>query len=405
MAINKLSTKFCDFAPAGMHFDGEGLCLLVKPNGKRYWQFFTRMNGKKKVISLGPYPKTSLEKARKAHKEAQELLDQGIDPTQNKKEKKAAQLQQHQETAKTEGITFEQVARKLHISKEGKTTDEHRDRMLRQLEIHVFQHIGHKHIAEIGGAELLELFQGVSKKTNHGRPMTYMALRLCQWCGEVFDFAHVLDQKILNNPCHVVLKHLPKHTEQHMARICAEQLPGFVRDLLKYKGHPLTKAALWTMLYTGMRTVSVRRALLGDILLEKGIWNRRPEKLDKNILITPLPRQAIKVIKDILPLTGGRPEDLAFPSIRTPFHPMSEAAICQAIKRIGYDMVGHGVRGLVSTCLNDMKFAPHLVEAQLGHKKDKVEAAYNSSTYFEERCKMMQKWADFLDTLIKKAAQ
>ncbi len=404
MAINKLTSKFCDTAPTGAHFDGEGLYLLVRPDGRRYWHLATRFNGKKKLLSFGSYPKISLDKARKACRAAQELLDQGIDPTENKREKKVEQLNAKQELVKKEGASFAQVARKLHASKEGKTTDEHRNKMLRQLEIHVFPTLGHKHVAEIDSAELLDLLRGVAKKTNHGRPMTYMALCLCQWSKEVFDFASVLNLTLLRNPCSIVLKHLPKHDVQHQARILFQQLPDFVNDLLQYSGYPTTKAALWTLLYTGMRTVSVRRAQFKDLNLEKGIWNRRPEKADKHAHIVPLSQQAIKVIQGILPFTGRSPDSLVFPSVRDPLYPMSEAAICQALKRMKYDMVGHGLRGLVSTSLNEMGFAPHLVEAQLGHKKEKVEAAYNHSTYVEERRDMMQKWADYLDTLIKKAA-
>jgi hypothetical protein len=38
MATNKLNAKFCDTAPAGNHFDGDGLYLMVTPEGKRYWR-------------------------------------------------------------------------------------------------------------------------------------------------------------------------------------------------------------------------------------------------------------------------------------------------------------------------------------------------------------------------------
>ncbi|MCX7123294.1 MAG: recombinase, partial [Gammaproteobacteria bacterium] len=107
------------------------------------------------------------------------------------KEKKQAHIQAIEKSAKDAGCTFEQIAIRLHKAKAGKTSDESRNKMLRQLEIHVFPVVGHKHIMDIKGAELLELFRKVALKTNHGRPMTYMAKRLCQWCGEVFNFASV----------------------------------------------------------------------------------------------------------------------------------------------------------------------------------------------------------------------
>jgi hypothetical protein len=57
------------------------------------------------------------------------------------------------------------------------------------LELHLFLLIGHKPINEIQGKELLEIFRNIVSKTNHGRPMTYMAKKLCQITGEVFDLA------------------------------------------------------------------------------------------------------------------------------------------------------------------------------------------------------------------------
>ena len=79
---------------------------------------------------------------------------------------------------------------------------------------------------------------------------------------------------------------------------------------------------------------------------------------------------------------------------------MSEAAIGQAIERMGFAMTGHGLRGVVSTGLNELGFSPRLVEVQLGHKKgDAIEAAYNDARHLKDRRKMMQVWADYLEEL------
>ncbi len=69
---------------------------------------------------------------------------------------------------------------------------------------------------------------------------------------------------------------------------------------------------------------------------------------------------------------------------------MSEAAVGQAIERMGFAMTGHGLRGVVSTGLNELGFSPRLVEVQLGHKKgDAIEAAYNDAKHLNDRLKMM----------------
>lgn len=231
--------------------------------------------------------------------------------------------------------------------------------------------------------------------------MTYMAKKLCQWSAEVYDLANVENNGFnLNNPCRSIIKFLPKHETEHMARISFDELPQFIQALQNYGGHVLTRATIWMLLYTGMRQTSVRHAQWSDFDLDKGIWNRKPEKSDRNVHMIPLPVQAIKLLHDIRPLTEGNLTKLVFPSVFAGQLKMSEAAVGQAIERMGFAMTGHGLRGVVSTGLNELGFSPRLVEVQLGHKKsDAIEAAYNDAKHFADRRKMMQRWADYLDNL------
>ena len=70
-------------------FDGGGLYLLVTPSGGKLWYFKYRFDGKEKKISLGSYPQTSLEDARRDRDAAKELLTQGFDPSEIRKQEKA----------------------------------------------------------------------------------------------------------------------------------------------------------------------------------------------------------------------------------------------------------------------------------------------------------------------------
>ncbi|MDR1530339.1 MAG: integrase arm-type DNA-binding domain-containing protein [Burkholderiales bacterium] len=105
-------------------FDGVGLFLLVKPNGGKYWQMACCLNGKRKQLSFGSYPKVSLALA---------LLKQGIDPVQHARQIKKEQEQVDLQKEIDAGNTFERIARHLYESKQGKTTEEYRDRILRFL--------------------------------------------------------------------------------------------------------------------------------------------------------------------------------------------------------------------------------------------------------------------------------
>jgi hypothetical protein len=92
-----------------------------------------------------------------------------------------------------------------------------------------------------------------------------------------------------------------------------------------------------------------------------------------------------------------------FPSLRGTDRPMSNNTVNAALRRLGYsseEMTGHGFRALASTRLNEQGWHPDLIELQLAHaERNRVRAAYNRAQRLDERRKMMQEWADYLDTL------
>jgi integrase len=68
---------------------------------------------------------------------------------------------------------------------------------------------------------------------------------------------------------------------------------------------------------------------------------------------------------------------------------------------MGYDretMTAHGFRAMAATTLSEQGWASETIERQLAHvDKNAVRAAYQRSDLLEERRKMMQAWADYLD--------
>jgi hypothetical protein len=60
--------------------DGRGLCLLIRPNGAKWWRFRYRWLGTEQMLSMGTYPDAPLLDARNARDEARRLLAKGVDP-------------------------------------------------------------------------------------------------------------------------------------------------------------------------------------------------------------------------------------------------------------------------------------------------------------------------------------
>ena len=117
--------------------------------------------------------------------------------------------------------------------------------------------------------------------------------------------------------------------------------------------------------------------------------------------IVPLAKQAVEILEDLYPLTGrGR---FVFPGARSADRPMSENTINAALRRMGYgkdEMTGHGFRSMASTLLNEQGWSADAIERQLAHtERDGVRAAYNYAEHLDERRRMMQAWADYLDQL------
>jgi integrase len=138
-------------------------------------------------------------------------------------------------------------------------------------------------------------------------------------------------------------------------------------------------------------------------LLEEGLWvvPKDRMKVKEEDHKVSLPRQAIKLLLELKKITGQG--EHVFPSTRQRTATISDAGPLNAIRRMGYDketMTIHGFRSTASTCLNELGYPRDHIEKQLAHKdEDEVRAAYNRAEYFDQRKKMLQDWANYLDKL------
>ena len=132
--------------------DGNGMHLLVHPNGSRYWRLQYRFGGKQKMLALGVYPDVSLADARARRDDARKLLANGIDPSEKKKADKIEQ---------SEALTFESVARDWHKACKRKWSDSHSERVLKSMEDGLFTAIGKRKISELNTRDLLAPIKAV----------------------------------------------------------------------------------------------------------------------------------------------------------------------------------------------------------------------------------------------------
>lgn len=374
--------------------DGQGLFLLVKQPGK-YWRMSYRFGGKQKTLALGVYPAVSLAKARKRREEARELLADGVDPSQAKRDDR-----QTQSIAATH--TFEAVARqwlKKTVANRAASTQE---KVSTWLEKDVFPSIGGKPISTIGPRDVLAAVQKME-----ARGAIDSAHRVKQICGQVFRYAVATGsaERDVTVDLKGALSTVPK--VNYAAITEPKQAGDLMRSIFSYTGHPYAVAALKLSPLVFVRPGELRSAEWSEFDLDAAEWRIPGSKMKMGAdHMVPLSTQAVEILRSIYPVTGhGK---YVFQSIRTSERCMSENTITAALRSMGYSgqvMTAHGFRAMARTILDEvMGERVDLIEHQLAHAvKDPNGRAYNRTAHLPARREMMQRWSDYLEKLRKGA--
>lgn len=379
----------------GKYFDGGGLYLEVVAPGRCYWRLKYRFGGREKRLALGVYPEVGLKAARIKRDEARALLRDGKDPGAIRAALKA---RARQEAANT----FEACAHAWLQHMSGRWAPVTRKRALAAFEQDVFPAIGRKPIGEIRPREVAAIAKAIE-----ARGARDMAGRVLQRIRAVFRYA-VAHERLESNPLAELMPSevLKPHQVRHRAALTDADLPAFLDKLERYDGDPTTKHALRLLMLTAVRPGELRGARWDEIDTQRAVWRipaaRMKMKVDH---VVPLSRQALATIEAMRPLAGSRP--LVFPS---PFYPgksLSENTLNSALARMGYKGIAtaHGFRALFSTVANECGWDADVIERQLAHReRNAVRAAYHRAAYLEERARLMQWWADYLDARARGAA-
>src|SRR6266851_1390928 len=368
--------------------DSRGLYLLVNPDGGKYWRLKYRFGGKEKLLALGVYPEVRGAEAREKRDDAKRILKAGSDPSEVRKAQKRA-------TVIATSNTFESIAREWIEQQRNRWTSDHAARVLDSIESEVFPHLGGRPISTITAPELLAVLRKVES-----RGALETAQRVLQRSDSIFRYA-VATGRAERSPAGDLRGALkaPKHKNRNA--LSAADLPEFLRKLEAYDGHVQTKLAMRMQVLTWVRPGELRAAEWSEFDVGAGEWRIPAERMKmRQPHIVPLARQALEVLEQLRLLTGrGR---FLFPNQSNARACMSENTILFALYRMGYHSraTGHGFRATASTILNEQGWKADAIERQLAHKEpNKVRAAYHRSVYLDERRKMMQAWADYLDAL------
>ncbi|QEE24708.1 DUF4102 domain-containing protein [Rhodanobacter glycinis] len=370
-------------------FDGGGLYLEISPAGGKLWRLKYRVNGKEKRLALGTYPDTGLAEARDKRDTARKLLAAGIDPGEQRKAEKAAGTERA-------ANSFEAVAREW-LAKQT-WVDSYRVKVEAWMGGDVYPYIGGRPVAELSAPEFLRVARRIEE-----RGAIESAHRVLQTCGQIMRYA-IATVRAERNPVADLKGALASPPERHHAAITdPTELGGLLRAIEGYSGDPTTRAALKLSALLFVRPGELRHAEWAEIDLDAGEWNIPAGKMKmRQPHLVPLCEQAVTILRELHLLTGRG--QYVFPGGRSPRRPMSNNAINAALRRMGYGtdaMTAHGFRATARTILDEvLSYRADYIEHQLAHAvKDPNGRAYNRTAHLPERRKMMQGWADYLDTL------
>ncbi len=376
-----------------------GLYLEISPAGSKRWFWKYRKDGKEGRLALGSYPHVGPKAARKARDAAKGQKADGVDPLQARQVEKL-------KAAVGSGDTFEATANDWLERGKPNWSDTHYVRERRNITKDLIPYLGKRAIASIKPIELLAVIQKVESRG-------------------ALDVAHRVHITAHGVWCHAVAtgraerditpdikKALKPHIKENLpAIIDPAQLAGLLRAMDGYQGGPIVRAALRLAPILFQRPGNLRTMRWADLNLDAGLWTipsedmkrTKAEKINGQAHISPLPRQAVEVLRDIHNLTGHGV--YVFPGLRDHEKPMSEAGVTAALHALGYKGIQswHGFRATGRTILRQvLKYEKDVIEAQLAHKGQITHGgAYDRTTHIEDRTDMLQVWADYLDKLAK----
>jgi len=387
--------------------DGKGLYLEVKPNGVKAWRyrFELREAGKTKesTFAIGEYcnaasgetlddakarregGRFTLSEARDERTKARALVKQGINPAQSRR---LTRIKRELENA----TTFEAVAREWLALKDWEAVT--KTRRLQMLGRVVFPKIGALPVRMITPAHVLEVLNAAAKQ--NGLTVAAEAKRTMS---AVFELA-ISTLRADTDPVYPVRKAIPPNKTQHKRPLETSEIGQLLRDVEGHGGRHETITAFRLMWMTLCRPSEAVEARWHEFDLDKAIWRIPAERMKKRKEhVLPLPTQAVVMLRALHGLTGRY--TYLFPHRDDRSKPMVAASFRQMLNVLGWGKKysPHATRTTGSTRLNDLGFSSDWIERQLAHvEPNAVRRTYNHADYLKDRARMMQQWADLLET-------
>ncbi|TRO94325.1 DUF4102 domain-containing protein [Glycocaulis profundi] len=380
----------------GFHPDGGNLYLRVAPAGSKSWVFRFTLNGKARMMGLGPVDLVSLSEAREKALEARKLLLDRVDPLEHRRLERASR-----KAAAASVLTFREAAERFIEAKAPEWSNpKHAKQWEATLEKYAYPVFGHLPVADVDVNLVMKALGTAWTAT----PETGSRVR--GRVEAVLDWATALGHREGDNPARWKgnLKNLlpaPRRikTVQHFAAMPWADVPGFMQDLRGRKG--VSARAVEFAILTAARSGEVRGATWDEIDAAEKVWtvpaDRMKASREHRVPLTPRALEIVTELGEAFGTTG-----LVFPSVDKDKAQLSDMSLTAVLRRMGIKgdvATVHGFRSSFRDWAADRTAFPREVaEACLAHTLGGVEAAYRRSDLFGKRRKLLEAWERFVLT-------
>lgn len=371
--------------------DGDGLMLVVHPNGHSAWILRYSNITKRTDHTLGRWPTLTLAAARDKAEEARRALAAGQDPA----EKRAAEKQVR--TAAESTDTLRTMFDDWMATTKADASAVYRGNIEAALKKDVFTKLGAKAPHAVTRAEIVEILRKVEE-----RGAFEMVRRIRMWLRELFEFG-IDDEKrpqLLTSPVPMgtLRSFKTRKTRSFPAVTEAAQVPALMVALRSTENW-VVRAGLLFSAYVWQRPTEIREATWQEFDLDNALWTIPAERMKgREEHWVPLATQVVTLLRQHQGVVGN--EGWLFPGRRYG-QPISEGTLSGRLNSCGYEgrHTPHGFRAMARTVLDErLKVDTRFIEKQLSHEIDaRLRGAYNRAEYWDDRVLMMQKWADWLD--------
>lgn len=390
--------------------DGKGLYIIITPKGFKWWRLDYIIENKRQTLSLGTYPTVTLVNARKEALKLKEMISQGINPLQVRKDKKEAIKEQETKNQNT----FYNISQKWHTSYKSNVSENYHRKLSKALDNYLYAthelngkklSIKDKPIDEVTRKDIIFILEALKD-----RGLQETANRTAVMLQQIFRYA-VTHEYIPHNIIFDIDKKVVlgiRKQNNYPTITDPKEIKNLLLAIDNYNGDYSTQKALQVLPYLFVRNSNLRLMEWTELDFEKNEWNIPKEKMKtKEAFILPLPHQVVTILKEIK--ENKMSSKYVFASSVYKDRAISDNTLILALRRLGYtkeQLVPHSFRSIFSTIANTYANDPQkghgytseVIEALLAHKEpNKVKSAYNRATYIEAMRGLIKWYGNYLD--------